>query len=192
MKRMLGGVVVLVLALSGCSAEKPDQEIPVFTPTPISAPSPSPKPTPGPADPVSEATAAYERSISELQRLYRAGGADELTPILLETTDDQYRVLVGDILSEIKRRHIRLDGESRTIISDHVTASQNQIVLYVCEDGSAAAWLDAEGKPVDLGFGEYFETMNTLSRREERWVIVDATSTRLSSFAESERCRNVV
>ncbi len=203
MRRFAGVTATILVAvlLAGCQPVVPPTTPP---PSPTSSPtSPTAVPTPtyrctpeagGEEAPCSqvdyeemkakdalyaEAEAVYQKMFAENIRISRAGGVDQPTQIILETTDGQARSSLMEIFRDLDESHVSARGEDPTIYVERAPGLSREgsiVTLLVCVDASQWAFyrgeeLITEGRPAQdrIYFSRLGEDLK-MTYVEGRWV----------------------
>ena len=101
-----------------------------------------------------EAEAVYRRFLAEDVRIYRAGGVDQPTPVLLETAHGQFVQDSMDLYRGLIADSRRLDGDVSLVSlvrKPGISKESSVVVLAACTDARAARILE-HGKEVGHGF----------------------------------------
>lgn len=157
----LASMVVLACLLAGCQPAAP-------VPTPV----PSYRCTPEAGGPefdctqhqydemvakdklYAEAEAVYRKFFAEDVRIYQAGGLDEPTPVLLETTHGQFLQDSMDLYRALRAESKRLDGEVHLVSLTRkagLSKESSVVVLAVCTDARDAKVIK-RGREIGSGF----------------------------------------
>lgn len=148
------------------------------------APSPSASPTADPEAADEEAVKqAYRKSFSELNRLEVAGGANELTQVLLNTTSGQHRQHYLQFLRDAKRRHIHQTKPGILVGISIGSYSASTVHFTACEDYSKTAWMKANGSKVNVKQPvRYLQHAIAKKGKDHRWRIDYIETTDVKSF----------
>lgn len=194
MKKIAAAVLVGGLLLSACAEQQAPIKTTTPTPWPGDAPaSPTPTPSPSaepPPDPEVSARQVYLAATDEIDRLLHSGGADELTPRLVETTAGQHRQTVLALLRQAKSSGYRADGKSVMHIARTERAGTDLVIVHACEDASGVTLRNGAGSPLPVA-EKYFYTRAEVARADGTWKVARARSDRLRNFSDSAECRHV-
>jgi hypothetical protein len=96
-----------------------------------------------------EAEAVYRKYLAEDERIYRLGGVDEATPVLLETTTGQYQTDAMGIYRDLRTLGVRLVEGNLTVV--WVRRAPGSVpggmvaALTSCVDGTQARLTNGKG-----------------------------------------------
>jgi hypothetical protein len=177
----VGAVVVCCALAAACS---PDQ-------SPASTPSPTPVTT-APAESQVErqmrldyeaAEEAYRANMAELDRLYKAGGAVEATPLLDATATGSYLRISLKSLQDVREAGWRATAGTNIVgvVRDGGWKS-GQVGLTSCEDNEIVRFVNKSGKDVTPdGLARYVQAL-TVVRESGRWKVSAASTTKVKTF----------
>jgi hypothetical protein len=127
-----------------------------------SKPSPSPVPTIQPSPPETSlerqrrldfaaAEESYRAFMAEYNRLARAGGANQPTPVMKQNAAGPFLTFYVDALRQQKRLGQRYTTGVKIGYVKTGAYSPEQLALEICEDGSKNKVINKEGKVVSSG-----------------------------------------
>ncbi len=152
----LAALVLLPLA-AACTPDRPPTGTSV--PPPVTSvapdpPTPSASPTPSQEELSAQAEKAYRTASEEMERLGRAGGADEASPLLRTVVTERALVKYETLLKDQKRRGYTVTGRGTTYVLPKPGATSKdydpRLSLEVCDDRSAVTW--SEGGKTNSGY----------------------------------------
>lgn len=152
----LAALVLLPLA-AACTPDRPPSGTSV--PPPVasvapSTPSPTASPTPSQLELSAQAEKAYRTASEEMERLGRAGGASEATPLLRSVVAERALVKYETLLKDQKRRGYTVSGRGTIHTAPKPGATSRdydpRLSLQVCDDRSAITW--SEGGKTNSGY----------------------------------------
>jgi hypothetical protein len=182
----VGAVVACCVLASACS---PDQ-----------APASTPSPTLVTTTPVESqierqmrldyeaAEEAYRANMAEQDRLYKAGGAVEATPLLDATATGSYLRISLKSLQDVREAGWRTTAGTNIVgvVRDGGWKS-GQVGLTSCEDNEIVRFVNKSGKDVTPdGLARYVQAL-TVVRESGRWKVSAASTKKVKTF-EGQPC----
>jgi hypothetical protein len=182
----VGAVVACCALAAACS---PDQA-PASTPSPTLV-------TTTPAESQIErqmrldyeaAEEAYRANMAEQDRLYKAGGTVEATPLLDATATGSYLRISLKSLQDVREAGWRATAGTDIVgvVRDGGWKS-GQVGLTSCEDNEIVRFVNKSGKDVTPdGLARYVQAL-TVVRESGRWKVSAASTTKVKTF-EGQPC----
>lgn len=103
-----------------------------------------------------EAEAVYRKYLAEDERISRAGGVDEATPVMLETLSGTALAQSLEGYRSLKQDHTRIEGGAMRLAwvqrRPEKLVGGMAVAIQVCVDGSSARLVQAESKAVSIGY----------------------------------------
>lgn len=128
-----------------------------------------------------EAEAVYRKFFAEDERIYRAGGVDEPTPVLLETTTGKFQKGAMDLYHALQKNRAHLVEGSRVLRSvsrqPNVTREGSVATLLACVDATSVVLRgpDYESRGLLMLERLYFaRTSGALQLQSSQWKEVQA------------------
>jgi hypothetical protein len=162
------------------------------------APSPAPEPsvTTSPSESTAEkkqrlafegAEAAYRKNMDEQGRLYAAGGVQEPTQVLKDTSTGQYLAFISRSLRRMNQQGLHMSAPTVIVGVAPIGLSEETVSLKACEDNAHARVLDGAGKDrTPKRSRRYVQTLSVVSA-EGRWKVAEERTQIVESF-ESQDC----
>jgi hypothetical protein len=180
------GVVVACCALAACTQQ----------PAPTSSPSPTPRVTTPSESQIERqmrldyeaAERAYRTNMAEQDRLYKAGGAVEATPVLKATATGSYLRISLKSLRDIYDAGWRATAGTRIfgVVRDGGWKG-DRVGLTSCEDNEVVTFVDKSGKDVTPAGPALYVQALTIVRVNRSWKVSSATTKRVKTF-EGQPC----
>jgi hypothetical protein len=149
LRRTAGALVasVALLTVGACTDDPP-----------TSSPPPTVQPSPPETslerqqrEDFAAAEKSYRAFLAEFNRIVTSGGALQPTPVMRQTTAGKYLTFYTVLMRRQKKAGQTYTAGTKIGYVKHVSYSSGQLMLEVCEDGSANKVLDTNGKQVGQG-----------------------------------------
>jgi hypothetical protein len=131
---------------------------------------------------------AYRANMTELDRLYKRGGAVEATPMLKATATGSYLRISLKSLRDVHEAGWHATAGTRIVgIVRDGGWKGNRVGLTSCEDNEIVRFVDESGEDVTpAGLALYVQAL-TVVRESGRWKVSAAVTTKVKTF-EGQRC----
>jgi hypothetical protein len=181
------GAVVACCALAGACS--PDQ-------APASTPSPTPIATTAAESQIERqmrldyeaAEEAYRANMAEQDRLYKAGGTVEATPLLDATSTGSYLRISLKSLRDVHEAGWRATAGTRIVgVVRDGGWKGDRVGLTSCEDNEIVRFVDKLGKDVTPDGSALYVQALTVVRESGRWKVSAASTTKVKTF-EGQPC----
>lgn len=180
--RGIAALVTVGLLASGCTTDPP------ATPSPTPAVSHTPTVSQTPSESAQEmqqrlayeaAEKSYRTFRAEYNRVLRAGGAKQATPVMNQTAGGSYLHDFVEVIQAAKGLGDYDKGEEKIVSIRPSGYSATSLLLEVCEDSRNVTTYDKDGKR--LGVGEIRIAKIDVQKRGATWKLWSGQGERVSS-----------